>query len=193
MMALPVEITLDACRRREPEALAELVRRHQRQLRAYVGTICADLGAVDDLAQEVFLRAFQAIDRLAEVEVFGAFLRGIARNTVKEHCRRDFYRAQRYVEFVDAAMDIGSRSDEGSSWIDDGRLLDTLRNCLSQLPQRSRRILDLRYQQEKRSAEIGDELAMNGPAVRAALRRIRQALLKCIQSAHPLPGLETDA
>jgi DNA-directed RNA polymerase specialized sigma24 family protein len=63
-MAIPADITLDACRRREPEALAELVRRHQRQLRAYVAAICADLEAVDDLAQEVFLRAFQAIDRL---------------------------------------------------------------------------------------------------------------------------------
>ncbi len=89
-MAFPVNITLDACRCRQPEALAELVRRHQRQLRAYVAAICADLGAVDDLAQEVFLRAFQAIDRLADVEIFGAFLRGIARNTVKEHYRRDF-------------------------------------------------------------------------------------------------------
>jgi len=167
-----------------------LVRRHQRQLRAYVAAICADLGAVDDLAQEVFLRAFQAIDRLASVEVFGAFLRGIARNTVKEHYRHDFHRAQRYVEFVDAAMEVGSRGEESPSWIDDGRLLDKLRNCLGRLPQRSRRILDLRYQQEKRSAEIGDELGMNGPAVRGALRRIRQALLKCIQSARPLPGLE---
>ncbi len=139
------------------------------------------------------MRAFQAIERLTDVDVFGAFLRGIARNTVKEHYRRDFCRAQRYVEFVDAAMEIGSRGDESSSWIDDGHLLDKLRNCLGRLPHRSRRILDLRYQQEKRSAEIGDELAMNGPAVRAALRRIRQALLKCIQSAHPLPRLETDA
>jgi RNA polymerase sigma-70 factor (ECF subfamily) len=192
-MAPPVDATLDACRRREREALAELVRRHQRQLRAYVAAICADLGAVDDLAQEVFLRAFQAIERLTDVEVFGAFLRGIARNTVKEHYRRDFCRAQRYVEFVDAAMEIGSRGDDDSSWIDDGRLLDKLRNCLSRLPQRSRRLLDLRYQQEKRSTEIGDELEMNGPAVRAALRRIRRALLKCIQSAHPLPGLGSDA
>lgn len=189
-MPLPVDITLDACRGRQPEALAELVRRHQRQLRAYVAAICADLGAVDDLAQEVFLRAFQAIDRLADVEVFGAFLRGIARNTVKEHYRRDSHRAQRYVEFVDAAMEIGSRSDDSSSWIDDDRLLDKLRNCLGRLPQRSRRILDLRYQQEKRSAEIGKELDMNGPAVRGGFRRIRQALLKCIQSAHPLPGME---
>jgi RNA polymerase sigma-70 factor (ECF subfamily) len=112
---------------------------------------------------------------------------------VKEHYRRDFCRAQRYVEFVDAAMEIGSRGDDDSSWIDDGRLLDKLRNCLSRLPQRSRRLLDLRYQQEKRSTEIGDELEMNGPAVRAALRRIRRALLKCIQSAHPLPGLGSDA
>jgi RNA polymerase sigma-70 factor (ECF subfamily) len=191
-MPLPVSITLDACRCRQPEALAELVRRHQRQLRAYVAAICADLRAVDDLAQEVFLRAFQGIDRLADVEVFGAFLRGIARNTVKEHYRRNFSRAQRYVEFVDAVMEVGPRGEENSAWIDDGRLLDKLRKCLSQLPQRSRRILDLRYQQEKRSGEIGDELGMNGPAVRGALRRIRQALLKCIQSAHPLPGLGSD-
>ena len=158
-----------------------------------MAAICADLGAVDDLAQEVFLRAFQAIDRLADVEVFGAFLRGIARNTIKEHYRRDFCRAQRYVEFVDAAAEIGNPLGEALARLDDRRLLDKLRDCLRRLPQRSRRILDLRYQQEKRSAEIGDELDMNGPAVRAALRRIRQSLLKCIQSAHPLPGLEGDA
>ena len=124
-------------------------------------------GAVDDLAQEVFLRAFQAIDRLADVEVFGAF----RRRDRPEHGERTLPPRFLPVRSVTWSLSMRQwklehRAKKTLLWIDDGRLLDKLRNCLSRLPQRSRRILDLRYQQEKRSAEIGDELGMNGPAVR---------------------------
>src|SRR5262245_56167861 len=98
-------VTLEQIRERNPEAIAELVRRHHRQLRGYVAAISVDPGAVDDLSQEVFVRALQRLDRVADLEDFGQFLRGIARNVLREHSRRLARHAERYVQMVDEVLE----------------------------------------------------------------------------------------
>ena len=54
---------LDRIRKRDPQAVADLVLRHHLQLRGYVAALCADVSAIDDLAQEVFVRGRMAVDR----------------------------------------------------------------------------------------------------------------------------------
>ncbi len=51
------------CRAREPAALRQFVTQYQRMVFAFVGRALGPDAPVDDLAQEVFLRASQALDR----------------------------------------------------------------------------------------------------------------------------------
>lgn len=60
-------ITLEMIRRRDLAAIAALVRAHHHQLRGYVAAICADVGVVDDVAQEVFVRALERLDSVADL------------------------------------------------------------------------------------------------------------------------------
>jgi len=53
---------------------------------------------------------------------------------------------------------------------------------VNRLPARSRRMLQLRYWEEKPALDIGREVGLGGGAVRIALLRIREALLVCIRS-----------
>lgn len=170
--------TLEAIRRRDPSAVTALVAEHQRRLRGFVAFLSSqDLQAVDDLAQEVFLRALKVLDRVTDLEHFDRFLREIARNVVREHRRREG--ARHGVD--DHLMESFAASYEGDL-APDSNLLDRLRNCLRKLPERSTRILALRYSEERAAEEIGSEIGLKAGAVRVLLLRIRENLLKCVSS-----------
>jgi len=172
-----VAYTLEAVRRRDPAAVAALVSEHHRRLRGFVAFLCSrDLQAVDDLAQEVFLRALRILDRVTDLEHFDRFLRQIARNVVHEHRRR----AGAGAEADDRLIETFAAAYEGEP--SESHLLRRLRVCLRKLPERSARILTLRYNEERAAEEIGSEIGLTAGAVRVLLLRIRENLLKCISS-----------
>jgi RNA polymerase sigma-70 factor len=181
------EYTLEAVRRREPAAVAALVAEHQRRLRGFVAFLCGrDLQAVDDLAQEVFLRALRILDRVTGLDHFDRFLREIARNVVREFRRREGARPEaeeRLIESFAAAHEEDPAPESPR--------LSRLRNCLRKLPERSARILALRYGEERAAEEIGSEIGLKAGAVRVLLLRIRENLLKCIASGTALDAAET--
>jgi len=182
---MEIALTLEAVRARRPEALATLVGLHQRRLRGFVAVLWPDLGAVDDLAQEVFLRALRLVDRIEDLENFDRFLRGIARNVVREHARKHSARFQSFERYADRVA-----ADAEPAPPDDDEKSRTLATCLEKLPARSRDLLDLRYRRDKNSSEIARDWGMKAGAVRALLLRVREALLKCVQSGTSPVSLE---
>ena len=177
-----LQVTLEKIRRRDEAAVAALVAAHHLNLRGYVAAISTNVESVDDMAQEVFLRALQRLDRIENLEDFPRFLRGIARNVIREQNRARVRDSERYVEFID---EVFAREDTGdaASPFQDARLLENLQLCLAKLPDKARRMLTLRYQEELHSDEIGASMGMNSGAVRISLLRVREALLKCLRSS----------
>ncbi len=176
---------LKAAKYGDDQAIAALVRSHHRPLRAFVAMLVVDVSVVDDLAQEVFLRALERLDRVTNVHAFGPFLRGITRNVVREHFRQQANEVQRYLQLVEDQIE--ARSEElNPDWLSDPELVKTLRACLQGLPQRSQRMIAMRYTEELSSELIGEEVGINAAAVRSALRRAREALLQCIRANYEL-------
>lgn len=69
------------------DAFSELVRRRQSWLRNLLRRLCRDPALADDLAQQVFLRAWRSLPTLRSVAAFGAWLRRLAINTWLAHVR----------------------------------------------------------------------------------------------------------
>ena len=185
--------TLGRAQQGDLKARTMIVRLHHRRVRTFIATMCGDPNAVDDLAQEVFLRALDRLDRVIETEKLGAFLRGMARNVVHEHHRslgRDTKRLTVLREHAEDWLDRGESSD----WIsDDVELVKAMEICLGTLPERSREMIRLRYLDESNATEIANLFKMQGNTVRSALRRIRNHLWQCIFEKHgTLPHLETN-
>jgi RNA polymerase sigma-70 factor (ECF subfamily) len=173
---------LEKIKRRDEEAIAELVRSHHRQVRGYVAAISADISAVDDISQDVFLRALERLDRVSDLEDFPRFLRGIARNVVREHARRNARHCERYIEFIDDCFETEEKL-QAESPVNDPQVIAAMRQCLSKLPERARQMLDMRYSDELHADDIGKTMGLNGGAVRASLLRIRESLLKCVRAS----------
>jgi RNA polymerase sigma-70 factor (ECF subfamily) len=68
-------------------AFTELVTRRQSWLRNLLRRLCRDPALADDLAQQVFLRAWGSLPTLKSVAAFGAWLRRLAINTWLAHLR----------------------------------------------------------------------------------------------------------
>jgi RNA polymerase sigma-70 factor, ECF subfamily len=185
-----LDVTLKKVRQRDDLAIAELVRANHRALRGYVAALSSDLNAVDDLSQEVFLRALERLDKIDDLQNFPRFLRGIARNVVREHFRKNAIHSERYVQFVEEVYP--SEESAGADLpVNDPQVAAAMRECMSKLSDKAREMLKMRYTEELPADQIGKALGLNGGAVRTSLLRIRETILKCVRSSLGRSALET--
>lgn len=108
------QVTLEKVRQRDALTIAELIATHHHSLRGYVAAISRRVDSIDDLSQEVFLRALQRLDRIETLEDFPRFLRGIARNVCREQTRQ-YVRSEAYVEFVDGLFSSAEKKRFGDA------------------------------------------------------------------------------
>ena len=165
------------------DRFAVLVAEHQGWLRAYVRTLGVAAGAVDDVAQEVFLVAYRRFADYDPARPFAAWLKGIAKLLAANERRRD----QRRGRLLDPALaDALAAVDEAADGQPDGAddiamAVSGLRACLERLPQRSRELLRLRYEEDLDAAALGERLGREPNAVRQALFRVRELLRRCVE------------
>jgi len=170
---------LEALRAGDTDAIAALVEANHRALRSYVASLCVGLDAVDDVAQEVFLRVLERLDKVASVDEFPAFLRGFARNVALEWHRRKGARHAHQIEWL---ADTLSEQEPPASLASD-EVLGALRHCLSLLAPRARQMLELRYTEDIEPTVIAQRFSMTPVAVRVALLRVRDALRTCLRNS----------
>ena len=68
-------------------AFCELVRRRQAPMRNLLRRLSRDASLADDLAQQVFIKAWRSLPKLRSVGAYGVWLRRLAINTWLEHVR----------------------------------------------------------------------------------------------------------
>ena len=70
------------------ELFADLVKEHQVSMRVFVRSLGVESVWVDDLAQDAFVVAYREMDSYDPDRDFGKWLRGIARNLVRNELRK---------------------------------------------------------------------------------------------------------
>lgn len=138
-----------------------------------MAVLTARFGDVDDIVQEVLVRAIERKDRIDVAPDVGRFLRGIARLVVHEHVRDRRRRSVRYVEFT---ADCIADDDAAFDFAADEQLLFHLRTAMARLPLVARRLLELRYHDGFSAAASGEMMSIRPTAVRVTLPRIRERL-----------------
>ena len=109
----------------------------------------------------------------------GKWLRGIARNLVRNELRKD-QRRKRILHQRLSELLVRSQGDrEATDW--EQFRMSALRDCVEQLAPKSRQIVAGRYGDGWKAPELADHLGMTAAAVRQALMRIRKQLRQCIE------------
>lgn len=165
------------------EAFSELVRSHYPVIRVYLGAQISDHGVLDDLAQDVFLRAFRGLRALRHAVAFRAWLIGIARNRALEHLRErmrlDVALRNRFDHSLEEAQIafLEGEDDDAKLGID----LEALRQCMARLPAGSARLVEEHYFKGRTIASLAMEGRRSAGSVRMALLRLREGLRDCIR------------
>lgn len=148
------------------EAFRRLVELHQRWLVWFLTCLLTNRSDAEDVAQEVFVRAFLAMDRFRGESKFRTWLRRIAINQAFNHRRA-------HVRHAAVALDD---SWEGESYDRHSEALaarDALLHCMQQLPYVSREILVLHHIEELSLKEVADTLDIGVSAAKMRLKRAR--------------------
>lgn len=158
-------------------AEAELFRRLAPRVRLYGLRHLRDPAAADDLVQDVLLMTFDRLraGRVRDVDQIASFVLGICRRVVAG-LRRGADRRQRLLERHAFELAPGPAVDRPS--LD----LDRLCHCLERLAERERTVVVLSFYADRRSEEIGRELAMSAGNVRVVRHRALSRLRECMEA-----------
>jgi RNA polymerase sigma-70 factor (ECF subfamily) len=145
-------------------------------LRAFVGAIVRDVHAREDLLQEIALTLWECFGRYDPCRPFAAWARGIAAKKLLERWHQGRrtpvpFSPEAVGRLAEAAERIASRPSPG---------FDALEHCLDKLPEKSRRLLALRYSREEPVEAIAGEFRVGCDAIYQALSRLRRRLRECM-------------
>ena len=130
---------------------------------------------VEDAFQEVFLVVHRRLGDFRRDGDFPAWVRGIARNCVRQLLRRSgrlrCLPDGELADLIDRAVAEGQSELAG---------VDALRGCLERLAEPHRRIIELRYAIGRPLAAIAREIGSTEGSVQVTLSRLRASLADCI-------------
>jgi RNA polymerase sigma-70 factor (ECF subfamily) len=150
-------------------SFAEIFATYQAPIRRYLASLVRDPALAEDLTQETFTKAYQALGRSTPTHLNG-WLYAIATNTAFAVFRR------RLLAFLSLGMLAGEEVEDAAG--DPGRAVgerEIVRLALARLPKPDAACLLLRFQQGLTYPELAVVLGVTEPAAKKRLSRARAA------------------
>jgi len=135
---------------------------------------------LDDLAQEVFIVAYERLPTFVRSENFGAWLRGIARNKLRHHYERTARRAGALELFQKNVAGLIEADLDTAASLTHEVHLEALLGCIGKLPERMRRVVRGWMDQEKALA-LAQEMALSVPNIYQIQHRASALLRDCVE------------
>ena len=132
--------------------------------------ILHERGEAEDLAQEVFIRAYDRIHTFDIEREFGPWIRRVAANLCLNHLE-----AQKLTTELDDERDADP-TQRPESVVELKERSDQIRGVLASLPAHYRVVVELRHYQELTYEEIAEELKIPLSDVKSHLFRARKIL-----------------
>ena len=172
---------VERARHGDANAFGALYDRFQPEIVRYLTHRVGNADTAEDLAQQVFLKAWQAIPRYESRGVpFKAWLYRMAHNQMV-----DYFRTRRVttdLEGVDPPVEA-----EAETIVLTAEMHAALQRVLGRLSEDHRQVLTLRFLMEKSAREIGEIMGRKEVTVRGLQMRALQALRHEIEQTGGLP------
>ena len=158
----------------DPEAFAELYDAYVKQIYRFIYFKVSSREEAEDIASEVFLKAWEYLQQQKEVHSFSGLLYRISRNAIIDLYRRKSAQPEQSLE-ADPDWD---RGDGGRWYADVGVKIETKRvvQFLKKLKQEYQEVITLRYVDELSVEEIAEIMGKGKIAVRVTLHRALKRL-----------------
>lgn len=177
MRAEEIDEVIGRVRGGDADAYAEVVRAYQHEIWRVAAFALGNGQQTEDLVQQSFVVAYQRLERYERGRDFGAWLRGIARNLVRDQVRkraREDQRMKRYLVYLEArSADVADAREES--------LRAALAECREELSEGAREALALRYERGHDFSAVAEAIGRTVAGARQLLQRTRLQLRHCIE------------
>jgi len=168
--------------RGDRDAFGSLVERYQRRVFALIFRVTGDQDQVEDLSQEVFIKAFRAMRSYSFASSFGTWVSRIAVNHCYDYLRQRRTSRRRFEEPASRLEDAESPVDTlPARELDPERaavLRDLTSRLLARAPEEDRIVLALKELDGMSVEEIGEILGLRIGTVKVRLHRARKRMLQ---------------
>lgn len=156
-----------------PTLMIDAWQEHKAQLRGYVAARVSDRSVVDDIVQEIFLKAHVSLHTVKSPGSIAGWLFRIAANTIADH-----YRSQK--SWGELPEDLAAPAPE-RNYI--AELANCLRPLIAQLPEKYQVALVLSELEGVPQKEVADRLGLSLSGAKSRIQRgreqLRRRLLDC--------------
>jgi RNA polymerase sigma-70 factor (ECF subfamily) len=168
--------------RGDREAFTPLVERHERRVRSLVFHLVRRRDEVEDITQEIFIKAFKSIRGYSGESSFGTWLGRIAVNHCYDYLRREQKARVRYhwqmAEEAGRRMEENLEQQQPLSVEEEIALRDLAGQLLERAPSDDRVILTLKELEDRSIEEIAELLNLRVNTVKVRLHRARKRMLE---------------
>lgn len=169
--------------RREADAFGSLYQSYLDRIYRYVYYRVGSAGEAEDLTDQVFLKAWEAIHRYEpRGSPFVAWLYRLAHNLVVDH-----YRARRPSLPLDEVADTEEADTDVVAAIENRLEVEEVRAAISQLNPDYQQMIVLRFIEELSHAEVARILGKSEGATRVIQHRAIQALARALERTRKAP------
>lgn len=167
-------------------AYAKLVDKYERALYFHILKMIKNREQVEDLVQETFVKAFDNLNTYSTNFAFSTWLYRIATNHTIDYLRKKKLKTLSIDEPMktkDGEMEMQLPDESAST---DRNIIrkqrqKIVRNAISDLPEKYRKVIELRHMEEKSYQEIADVLDLPLGTVKAHIFRARELLYKALK------------
>jgi RNA polymerase sigma factor (sigma-70 family) len=177
----------------EQHQFGELVGRYQRSIVNYVYRMVGNYDDAVDLSQDVFVKAYTALDSYQPKYPFSAWLFRIARNATIDEIRRRRLTTVPMDEPMETSDGSMTREFEGDDpgpeqLFLEGEFKAEIESAVAELPDKYREPLVLRHAAEMSYDEIAEALELPLGTVKTRIFRAREALRQSLGDILELPS-----
>ncbi len=160
------------CLAGESDAYSVLHRRHAEAVRRYVSARVSDRATIDDVVQDVFVRAYFAIGNLRDPARLRPWLLSIARNA----CADEHRRRGRFIPLSDDQLEQADEVPTASDLTELTELAGLVRGCVAGMSRRDATALMMVVQLGLSVSELAEALSVSQGSARVILHRARRRL-----------------
>lgn len=167
----------------DQKAYEALVKRYQRGIYNLIYQMVKNREETEDLVQETFIKAFNALESYNDKYAFSTWLYKIAYNNCIDSIRKrklKTYPLDKPIRTKEGEVKQEIKDDSSSPEKDFlfSERKKQIQESIDQLPPRYKRVIELRHKDEKSYEEIAEMLAIPLGTVKARIFRAREMLKK---------------
>jgi RNA polymerase sigma factor (sigma-70 family) len=167
----------------DDQAYEKLMAKYHDQIHNFIYRMVHVREQVEDLTQEAFIKAFQSLRSFNEEYAFSTWLYKIATNNSIDYIRKrklQMYSIDKPIESKDSdyAFELPDETYEADGEFIRDQRAALLQEAIGELPEKYRRVIQLRHMEERTYEEIAEMLKLPIGTVKAHIFRARELLYK---------------